>query len=102
MTDGSTTNQHLSVREAAEMLNVHENTVRRWVTVGFLTDASQPGRPLSIPRHQIEAMLTNTTPVGGEINAAYARGHRDGRAAAIREMRAHLSRMRITTTPTDD
>jgi excisionase family DNA binding protein len=87
----------VNVREAAQLLDVHENTVRRWVATGILTDASRPGRPLSIPRHQIQAMLDQDAPLADSA-AAYRRGERDGRAAAIREIRAFVSQMRLTTT----
>jgi excisionase family DNA binding protein len=47
----------LTVREAAQVLRVSAQTLRRWVHAGRM-DAIQPGRDILIPAHEVERLMT--------------------------------------------
>jgi excisionase family DNA binding protein len=55
--------ERLSLKEAAEELNISENTARRWVKSGKLK-AFQPGRRYLIPRSAIDELLGVVSPKG--------------------------------------
>jgi len=52
---------YLTLREAAELLKVHENTIRNWLKSGDLP-GRQIGRLWRISAAAVEAMIPNTPP----------------------------------------
>lgn len=55
---GKRTGRFIGVREAARRLDVHENTIRKWVAEGKLIDARLPGTQfIRIDVQQIEPMI---------------------------------------------
>lgn len=57
---------YLTVPEAAEVLRVHEETVRRWLQAGRLKGSKLPGRgDWRVPQSEIDRVL-GTLEVGGE------------------------------------
>lgn len=55
--DCMSTKEFLNVRETAEQLGVHENTVRNWETRGVLHGVKLPGSGFRrFPREEIERM----------------------------------------------
>lgn len=49
------TSDYITVRSAAELLGVHENTVRNWVRAGFLTDVRVPASAtIRLSRAEVE------------------------------------------------
>lgn len=52
---------YLTLREAAELLKVHENTIRNWLKSGDLP-GRQIGRLWRINAAAVEAMIPNTPP----------------------------------------
>jgi excisionase family DNA binding protein len=67
MPDQSTLPAFLSTEEAAKLLNVHINTIVRWIKTGALP-SSRIGREYRIPKEAIENRV-NRTPVGTRIIA---------------------------------
>jgi excisionase family DNA binding protein len=52
----------ITLIQAAEILGLHERTVRRWVSAGKMPPRIKKGRVKKFPRADIEAMVkTNTT-----------------------------------------
>lgn len=45
--------------QVAELLSVHENTVRKWITRRILPATKLPGRVVLVRRGDLEAMLSN-------------------------------------------
>jgi len=67
MSDQNTLPAYLSTEEAAKLLNVHINTIVRWIKTGALP-SSRIGREYRIPREAIENRV-NRTPLGTRIIA---------------------------------
>jgi chromosome partitioning protein len=67
MPDQSTLPAFLSTEEAAKLLNVHINTIVRWIKTGALP-SSRIGREYRIPKEAIENRV-NRTPLGTRIIA---------------------------------
>ena len=51
----------LRISEAADLLGVSDDTVRRWIDSGKLTASTGPG-PATIPGHQIAALMREAAP----------------------------------------
>lgn len=60
--------ERLTLQEAAEELNISENTARRWVKSGKLK-AFQPGRRYLIPRSAIDELLGVVSPKEDDLEA---------------------------------
>ena len=67
MPDQNTLPAYLSTEEAAKLLNVHINTIVRWIKTGALP-SSRIGREYRIPKEAIENRVSRT-PIGTRIIA---------------------------------
>src|SRR3712207_1209359 len=67
MAEQNTLPAYLSTEEAAKLLNVHINTIVRWIKTGALP-SSRIGREYRIPKEAIENRV-NRTPLGTRIIA---------------------------------
>src|SRR5438105_4391954 len=67
MAEQNTLPAYLSTEEAAKLLNVHSNTIVRWIKTGALP-SSRIGREYRIPKEAIENRV-NRTPLGTRIIA---------------------------------
>jgi excisionase family DNA binding protein len=66
----TTRNKLLTTREAAEILNVHENTVRRWCDRGIFTYyqiSTRGDRRLS--KNEVKAFLKSHIKIGKQLNS---------------------------------
>lgn len=52
---------HLRISEAAELLGVSDDTVRRWIDAGRLQPATGPG-PTAIPGSEVAALMRQAAP----------------------------------------
>ena len=87
----------IGVRQAAEILRVHENTIRNWVKEGRLTDTRVEGTyRLRLSRAQVEQLASmpdpRTSKLAPDVEEAYRRGWAEGRAKLRREITEALRR----------
>ncbi len=63
--------EFLTVEQVAEQLQVHPNTVRRWMDAGVLRKVPLPGRTVRIPASEL-ALLSSQSPRFGDLIMAFA------------------------------
>lgn len=56
------TRELLSIGEAAALLDVSPQTLRRWEAQGHISPVRTPGGQRRYERHEVEALLTRATP----------------------------------------
>lgn len=100
----TTDTELIGVREAARILQVHENTIRNWVREGRLLDARVPGtRSLRLSRAQVEQLASAPDPsmvlVAPDVEAAWRRGYNAGLDEAVREMHQLIKQLKVKETP---
>lgn len=64
--------EFLTVEQVAERLQVHPNTVRRWIDAGVLRKLPLPGRAVRIPASEL-ARLAERPPRFGDLGIAFTR-----------------------------
>lgn len=60
---------HLRISEAAELLGVSDDTVRRWIDAGRLHPATGPG-PTAIPGSEVAALMRQAAPDLPHLNVS--------------------------------
>ena len=60
---------NLRISEAAELLGVSDDTVRRWIDSGRLTASAGAG-PATVPGHQVAALMREAAPELPHLNVS--------------------------------
>lgn len=60
---------NLRISEAAELLGVSDDTVRRWIDSGRLT-ATEGAGPATVPGHQVAALMREAAPELPHLNVS--------------------------------
>lgn len=60
---------NLRISEAAELLGVSDDTVRRWIDSGRLTASAGAG-PTTVPGHQVAALMREAAPELPHLNVS--------------------------------
>jgi excisionase family DNA binding protein len=83
----------LGVREAAELLGVHENTLRRWETAGIITAVRLPTGQRRFRPEEVEKLVAS-------MRTGFSLRTREG-AEAVANL-AHLANRKTTLEELDD